>query len=73
MDLCCVLYYFFWYIVNIYVGVVQFFGFNQCIFLVVYSCVVDGGDIVAVVVDGDVIIVFSYDKVFLLLIIVIVV
>lgn len=41
VDLCCMLYYFFWYVVDVDVGVVQFFGFNQCVFLVVYGCVVN--------------------------------
>lgn len=41
MNLCGMLYYFFWYVVYVNIGVVQFFGFDECVFLVVYSGVVN--------------------------------
>ncbi|CAI4220288.1 unnamed protein product, partial [Auanema sp. JU1783] len=67
-DLRRVPHHFFRHTANIYAGAAQLFGFNQRTFLAVHSRAVDGGDTAAAAADGDVIIVFSHDKVSLSLI-----
>ena len=67
-DLRRVPHHFFRHTANIYAGAAQFFGFNQRAFLTVHSRAVDGGDTAAAAADGDVIIVFSHDRVSLSLI-----
>lgn len=54
-DLCVVLYYFFWYVVNVDISVVEIFGFDESDFCVIYCCVVSGSDIIVVIINVQVV------------------
>ncbi len=67
-DLGGMPHHFFRYAAHVNAGAAQFFGFNQCAFLAVHCCTVNGGNTAAAAANSDVIIVLGHDRSFMFIV-----